>query len=69
MGFVIVDERTGEIYQRRCGATGWYSTDPTQARIYTLRQRAEQTIRTGNHHVTYPGGRVLIVKEIATCLT
>jgi hypothetical protein len=60
--FVIRDPSTGEIYQQRYGRNGWYDRDPTYARQYKTRERAQQTIDRGNHHVTYPGRSPIVVE-------
>lgn len=64
MAFIIRDKTSGEVYQLRCGKHGWYDHDMTYARRYKTREGAERTIAAGNHHVTYPGNRVL---EIEVC--
>ena len=63
MAWVIKDTLTNEYYRQRAG-DGWYSTDINAARIYTTKSQAEKTISEGNHHITYPGNRILNVIEI-----
>lgn len=58
--FAIKDRGTSEYYQQTSGPTGWYG-DIGGARLYRGAYRAEQSIQRGGHHVTYPGGRDLIV--------
>lgn len=63
LAFIIKDTETGEVYQLQHGRNGWYDRDPTYARRYRTREGAERTIKAGNHHVSYPGNRKLIVTE------
>ena len=64
MLWVIKDTNTNEYYRRSAGASGWYSADINFARLFTSKNKAQQTINTNNHHVSYPGNRNLITKEI-----
>ncbi len=64
MAWVIKDTNTDEYYRQRCSTNGWYSTDINTARLFTTAKQAQQTINADGHHVTYPGWRKLVVKEV-----
>ncbi len=45
-------------------AHGWYHPDIGRARIYTKRRYALKRINDNDHHVAYPGNRILVVVPI-----
>jgi hypothetical protein len=65
MMYVIRDEDTGHYYARRFTKTGWYSPEKGEARLYKSAEAAHRTIEMGNHHVTYPGNRTLIIDTLS----
>ena len=64
MAWVIKDTNINEYYRQRVGAMGWYGPSIDTARLYTNAEQAQRTIDVGDHHVSYPGGRNLVVKEV-----
>lgn len=63
MAYAIKDLDTGEYYRQRVG-DGWYSTDIDNARLYGTYKQAKKTIDAGDHHVSYPGNRKIVVVEV-----
>ena len=63
MAFVIKDISRNEYFRQRC-SNSWYSADINHARLYSNERMAKQTINTNQHHVSYPGDRVLEIKEV-----
>lgn len=61
--FAIKDTKSRLFYQQKPRTAGWYDS-LHGARFYIERGRAERTIKGGDHHVTYPGNRNLIVVSI-----
>ena len=61
--FAIKDTKSCLFYQQKPRTAGWYDS-LHGARFYIERGRAERTIKGGDHHVTYPGNRNLIVVSI-----
>lgn len=64
--YIIRDTATGEVYARRCGKGGWYTTNLYLARLYLTAEAAQRTIDKGNHHVSYPGNRALAVEPLTS---
>lgn len=64
--FIIRDTNTGEVYARRPGRGGWYTTNLYQARLYGTAKAAQRTIDKGNHNVSYPGNRSLAVEVLTS---
>lgn len=63
MAWVIKDINTNEYFRQRVGKN-WYSTDINHARLYSNERMANQTIIAGEHHVSYPFNRNLVVKQV-----
>jgi len=64
MAFVIKDVSRNEYYRQRAGSNSWYSKDINHSRLFVNERVAQQTIDMNGHHVSYPGDRVLEIKEV-----
>lgn len=66
MAYIIKDLDIDEYYRQRAG-NGWYSSDINNSRLFTTEEKAQETIDSAGHHVTYPGDRNLKVIEVKIC--
>lgn len=64
MAYVIKDSNTKEYYGKRPSKTGWYSSNLEESRLYASIKAAQKTISDGEHHVSYPGNRTLVIVEV-----
>lgn len=61
--YVIKDINTHNYY-RESPHKGWYSPDVGSARLYVTESSALRTIEKDDHHVSFPGNRVLEVVPV-----
>lgn len=64
MPYAIKDLKRDEYYRQRPSHEGWYSADIGTCRVYGNFDAAMATINRGNHNVSYPYDRRLVVVSI-----
>ena len=66
MAYAIKDMNTNKFYRQKVNIkSGWYSSNIDRSRLFTSIKQAQQTIDKGNHHVIYPGNRILRVVKVS----
>lgn len=64
-GYAIKDRPTGRFFLTKHDArTGWYGEFGPGIRLYRSEGIADRAMKSGSHHVTYPGNRELAVVPI-----